>query len=32
MISAAQAVYFNGHENLTEIFLITKSTELKKEN
>ena len=32
MISAAQAAYFNGRENLTEIFLITKSTELKKEN
>ena len=32
MISAAQAAYFNGHENLTEIFLITKSTGLKKEN
>ena len=32
MISAAQAVYFNGRENLTEIFLITKSSEFKKDN
>jgi hypothetical protein len=32
MISAAQAAYFNGHENLTEIFLITKSSEFKKDN
>lgn len=32
MISAAQAAYFNGHEKLTEIFFMTKSTELKKEN
>ena len=32
MISAAQVAYFNGHENLTEKFHITKSNELKKEN
>lgn len=32
MISAAQIAYFNGHENLTEKFLIIKSNELKKEN
>ena len=32
MISAAQVAYFNGHENLTEKFLITRSSEQKKEN